>query len=232
VINPLTSMAVVGLLLGAALNAAPIAVRHIQGYIHGFLVLKDTDDKVLASGDLTQLPNGNRVAATLTLHFMDGSLYEENSTFSQSRAYRLLTYKQVMKGPSFTIQQTLSLDAASGNVNIQYLDKDGKEKTIADKLSLPPDLANGILSMLLTEADPAADPTLSMVVTSPKPRVVKLKISRSGQDAYSIGGVNAKATHYVVKIDIGGITGVAAKAVGKQPPPVDMWIAAGNAPFS
>jgi hypothetical protein len=41
----------------------PVAVRHVQGYIHGFLVLKDTDDKILSSGDLIQLPDKNRVTA-------------------------------------------------------------------------------------------------------------------------------------------------------------------------
>jgi hypothetical protein len=85
--------------------------------------------------------------------------------------------------------------------------------------------------MLLTERDPnQAETTLSMVVSTPKPRIVKLKISASGQDSFSIGGSGAKATHYVVKIDIGGVTGVAATVLGKQPPPTNMWIAAGNAP--
>jgi hypothetical protein len=33
-----------------------------------------------------------------------------------------------------------------------------------------------------------------------------------------------------MKIDIGGVEGVAAKLVGKQPPPEDFWIDSGNAP--
>jgi hypothetical protein len=115
-------------------------------------------------------------------------------------------------------------------VNIKYTDKDGTDKTIADKLSLPPDLANGILALLLTDADPKVETTLSMVVSTPKPRVVKLKISASDQDSFSVGGSVAKATHYIVKIDIGGVTGVAAKVLGKQPPPVHIWVAAGHAP--
>jgi len=229
-ISPLKYAVVAGLVLSAAVKADPIAVRHVQGYVHGFLVLKDKDDKTLASGDLIQLPGRNRVTATLTLHFADGSLYEETSVFSQSRTYRLLSYKQVMKGPAFKTPETLSLDASSGNVNIQYTDKDGKEKTVNDKLPLQPNLANGILPMLLTDADPKAEITLSMVVSTPKPRVVKLNISASGQESFSIGGSGAKATHYIVKIDIGGVTGVAAKVVGKQPPPIHMWIATGNAP--
>jgi hypothetical protein len=69
-----------------------------------------------------------------------------------------------------------------------------------------------------------------MLVSTPKPRIVKLKISASGQDSFSIGNSVAKATHFIIKVDIGGVTGVAAKVVGKQPPPIHMWIAAGNAP--
>jgi hypothetical protein len=223
-------VAFAGLLLCGAIQADPVAVRHVQGYIHGFLVLKDTNDKILASGDLIQIPRGNRVNTTLALHFADGSLYEEISVFSQSRAYRLLSYKQVMKGPAFKTPETVSVDASSGNVNIKYTDKDGKDKTIADKLSLPPDLANGIIALLLTEADPKVETTLSMLVSTPKPLVVKLKISASDQNSFSVGGAAAKATHYILKIDIGGLTGVAAKLLGKQPPPVHMWIAAGDAP--
>jgi hypothetical protein len=228
--NSLKKAALAGLLLCALSQADPMPVRHVQGYLHGYLVLKNTDDKILASGDVIQVPSGNRVTSNLTLHFADGSLYQEVAVFSQNRMYRLLSYKQVMKGPAFKVPETLSFDTSKGAVNIEYTDKDGNQKTIADQLSLPPDLANGILAMLLTDADPKAETTLSMVVSTPKPRLVKLNVSASSQDWYSVGGSVAQATHYVVKIDIGGVTGVAAKVLGKQPPPVDLWIAAGNAP--
>jgi hypothetical protein len=115
-------------------------------------------------------------------------------------------------------------------VNIETTDKDGKAKSIAKQLSLPPDLANGIVPMLLNDIDPHVETTLSMLVSTPAPRVVKLKISSAGEDSFSIGGSSAKATHYVIKIDIGGVTGVVAKVAGKQPPPHDVWIAAGKAP--
>ena len=230
-LSPLKFVAVVGFLSSAfPVNADPVPVRHVQGYIHGFVVLKDLDDKVLASGDVTRTPAGNRLTTILSLHFKDGSHYEETSVLSQRKTFQLLSYKQVQTGPSFRMPETLSFDTSTGNVNIQYTDKEGKVKTISDKLSLPPDLANGIISILLTDVDPKVETTLSMLVSTPKPRVVKLKISASGQDSFSVGGSGAKATHYVVKIDIGGITGVAAKVVGKQPPPIHIWVAVGNAP--
>jgi hypothetical protein len=211
-------------------SAQPVTVRHVQGSLHGFLVLKDMDDKVLASGDLTQTPSSNRLTTILTLHFKDGSLYQETSVYSQRRAFQLLTYKQVQKGPSFKTPETLSLDTSTGKVNIQYTDKDGSAKTIDDTLKLPPDLANGILPTLLTQIDPKVETTLSMLVSTPKPRVVKLKIAASEPDSFTLGGTGAKATHYIVKIDIGGVTGVVAKVAGKQPPPIHFWVAQGNLP--
>ena len=152
---------VAGFLLSiVAGSAEPVPVRRAQGYLHGYVVLKDLDDKILASGDLIQTTAGGRVTAALTLHFKDGSLYQETSVFSQRRTYQLLTYKQVRKGPAFKTQETLTLDTSTGKVGIEHTDKDGKVKTIADKLTLPPDLANGIIPIVLTDVDPKVETTL------------------------------------------------------------------------
>src|SRR5258708_27457832 len=123
------------------------------------------DDKILAAGDMIKTPGANRVTSVLSLHFKDGSLYQETTVFSQRRTFQLLTYKQVQKGPSFKTPETLSLDTSTGKVNIQYTDKDGSAKTIDDALKLPPDLANGILPTLLTQIDPKVETTLSMLVS-------------------------------------------------------------------
>ncbi len=206
-----------------ALRGEPLPVRHTRGFIHGFVVLKDVDDKILASGEVVQTVSGSRLNGGMTLHFNDGSLYQETTVFSQRRFFHLLKYKQVQKGPSFKRDETLSLDTSTGNVSIQYTDKDGSEKSISDHLSLPADLVNGIIPTVIGDIDPKGETTLSMLVSTPKPRVVKLKIAASGEDSYSFG-MPAKATHYVIKMDIGGITGVAAKVLGKQPPPVNIWV--------
>jgi hypothetical protein len=39
-----------------------------------------------------------------------------------------------------------------------------------------------------------------------------------------------KATHYVVKVEIGGMAGAMAELVGKQPPDTHVWILRGEAP--
>jgi hypothetical protein len=94
---------------------------------------------------------------------------------------------------------------------------------------IPPDLANGIVSTLLAQIDPKVETSLSMLVSTPKPRLVKLKIASVGQDSFSVAGVAAKAAHYVINVDLGGLTGAAAKVLGKQPPLMRVWIA-GTAP--
>ena len=45
-----------------------------------------------------------------------------------------------------------------------------------------------------------------------------------------IGNSARKATHYVVKVKIGGIAGVERALIGKQPPDSHVWILQGDAP--
>jgi hypothetical protein len=225
--------AIAGFLAFAAASFAdPVPVRHAQGFLHGYVVLRDLSDKILASGDVKQLPSGNRVTTVLALRFKDGSLHEETSVFSQRRVFQLLRYKLVQRGPAFKTPTTLSFETSTGNVAVTYADKNGKPKTVTKHLTLPADLANGMVSTLLSEVDPKAETVVSMVVSTPEPRVVKLKISaNAGPETFSIGGVEFPATHYTATIDIGGVPGVVAKVAGKQPPPLHFWTAAGDAPM-
>ena len=55
-------------------------------------------------------------------------------------------------------------------------------------------------------------------------------ITSQGEEPFSVGGFNRKATHYVVKVEIGGAAGIVAPLVGKQPPDVHIWILGGEAP--
>jgi hypothetical protein len=219
------------LLTVAPLRADPVPVRHVGGLVHGFLVLRDLNDNIVASGESTQVVSGERVTNELRLHFKDGSIHEETAVFSQTRVFRLLTYHLVQKGPAFKRPTELSLNAATGHVTVHYTDDDKKEKTITDRLDIPADLANGIVPTLLADVDPkASETTWSMLVTTPKPRLVKLRISPAGEDSFSIGGSPAKALRYEVKVDIGGISGVIAHLIGKQPPPTHVWMVGGKAP--
>jgi hypothetical protein len=125
----------------------------------------------------------------------------------------------------------MSIDAASGNVVVRYSDDHGQPKTDAEHVSLPPDLANGLTLTLMKNVRPNALPkTLSFVAATPKPRLVKLALSSAGEDRFSTGGMGREATHYVLKVEIGGLRGVIAPLVGKQPPDSHVWILGGEAP--
>lgn len=219
------------LLQAHPLRADPVAVRHLEGRIHGFLVLRDLDDKVLASGDLTQLVNGNRVTTELIFHFKDGSSHQETAVYSQRRTFQLLTYHLAQKGRAFKRPTDVSLNVSTGRVTIRYTDEDGKEKTITERLKLPADLANGLVPTLMSDIDlKAPRTTLSMLAATPKPRLVKLEISPAGEEPFSIGGSPAVALRYTIKVEIGGISGVIAPFIGKQPPDIHVWIIGGKAP--
>src|SRR5579885_2564403 len=201
------------LLVTIAANADPVAVRDIQGTQHGFLTIWDMNNKLLGSGDSIQTVSGNRITAILSLRFNDGSEYEERAVFAQRRTFQLLSYRLMQKGPSFKTQQTLSFDTATGKISVRNTDEHGKQTSVDDRIRMPADLANGMLTTLLTNLNAAPEHTLSMLVATPKPRIVKLKISRSQQDRYFVGASERRADHFVVNIDIGGITGLAAKVI-------------------
>src|SRR4029077_7760541 len=85
-----------------------------------------------------------------------------------------------------------------------------------------------VLKNVRADALPA---TVSYVAATPKPRIVKLIISAAGTDPFSAAGAGYKATHYLIKIDIGGIEGLFAPVLGKDPPDSHVWILAGSAPM-
>ncbi len=219
-------------LCGAAIaTAEPVPVRYAEGIVHGFLALRTLDGTTIADGDLIQIARGTRVTTRLTFHFKDGSLHDETAVYSQRQQFRLLTDHLVQKGPAFPQPLDMSIDAASGNAVVHYSDDHGQPKTESEHMSLPPDIANGLTLTLLKNVRPKALPkTFSFVAATPKPRLVKLALSSAGQDRFSTGGTGREATHYVLKVEIGGLRGVIAPLVGQQPPDSHVWILDGEAP--
>ncbi|MGH9807866.1 MAG: hypothetical protein ACRD9W_11500, partial [Terriglobia bacterium] len=145
--------------------------------------------------------------------------------------FRLLTYHLVQKGKAFKRSTDLTLNAATGEVRVLSTGEDGKEITIKDRLKLPADVANGLVTTLLNDIDhKAPKTTVSMVAATPKPRLVKLEITPEGEDSFSVGGSSRKALRYRIKVDIGGISGVIAPILGKQPPDTHVWMIGGKAP--
>jgi hypothetical protein len=213
------------------LVAAQVAVRHTEGVVHGFLLLSTLEGKPLADGDSVQVSRGNRVTSHLVFRFKDGSVHDETAVFSQHGNFRLLSYHLVQKGPAFHTPMEVSIETSRGQVTIRYTDEEGKEKTATDRMKFQPDLANGMIFTLLKNVRPDGSPTtMSMVVATPKPRLVKLAVTPQGEEPFSVGGSPRTAMHYVLKIEIGGVSGVLAPLLGKQPPDIHVWILGGEAP--
>ncbi|HEY2907456.1 MAG TPA: hypothetical protein VGJ29_16260 [Vicinamibacterales bacterium] len=208
-----------------------VAVRHAEGLVHGFLVLSTLDGTALADGDLLQTSSGTRVTTRLVFHFKDGSLHDETAVFSERQQFRLLSDHLVQKGPSFPQPIDMTIDAINGQVTVRYSDDHGQPKVDSAHMNLPSDLANGLVLTLLKNARLDAPPkSVGFVAATPKARLVKLVISSAGEESFTTGAATRKATHYVLKVDIGGISGVVAPLIGKQPPDSHVWILGGEAP--
>jgi len=216
--------AMVASLLGEGQAVAdPVSVRFSEGSLHGFLSLRGPDGRTLATGDLLQTVAAGRVTARLVFTFRDGSVSEETAVFSQRGHFKLISDHLVQKGPAFPRPLDLAIDVSTGEVTVRYTNDHGEEKVESERMELPADLANGLITTLLKNLR-ATSTTLSMVAATPKPRLVKLKITAAGRDSLTIGGVGRKALHYILKVDIGGIAGVVAPLIGKQPPDSHVWI--------
>jgi hypothetical protein len=224
----------VALIAPASSLAAPVAVKHWEGLAHGFVSLRTLEGVRLADGDLVQTTTptagGNRVTARLSLRFKDGSLHEETTVYLQQKTFQFVSNHLVQKGPAFKTQIEATV-LASGKVRIHFTDKDGKEDRIEEQLKLPTDVANGmILALLKNISSETSKTTVSMVAFTPKPRLVKLEITPHEQDPFSTGGSARKATRYVLKVDVPGVTGAVASLLGKIPPDSHVWVLGGEAP--
>ena len=225
-------MLMCGVLLPIRLVPADqVAALHTQGELHGFLVLRDVNGDAIADGDVAQVTRRDRVTTRLVFRFKDGSINEETTVFTQRGTFRLVSDHLVQKGPSFKHPMDLSVNGLTGQVTVRSTDDDGKDKVVTQHLKLPPDLSNGfVFSVLQNIKSGTPKTTVSMIVATPKPRIVKLVITPDGEDPFFVVGSERKATRYVVKIDIGGAAGVVAPLVGKQPPDTHVWLVEGEAP--
>jgi len=211
--------------------AEPVAARHLEGTLHGFLALTTDQGQVLADGDLIEVVRGNRVTTRLTFHFKDGSVDDETAVYTQRGNFRLISNHHVQKGPYFPHPIDLLIDVPKGMVTVRTTDKNGKEEVTTEHMNLPLDLYNGLVIPIVKNLRPETPETkVSMIVTTPKPRLVKLAITPRGTKGFALAGVPRKALAYEIKIEIGGLAGIIAPLVGKEPPPIEIWVVNGEVP--
>jgi hypothetical protein len=211
----------------ATLQGEPVLVRYPQGSVHGFLEIRTLEGTRIAIGDVIQKVHGDRIASRVTFHFSDGSLDDDITVFSQRRVFRLISDHHIQRGPSFPKPIDVFIDSATGKITSQT--EDGKIRE--DHLDLPPDVSNGLPpNLLLNFAPSTPSTTLSFVVPTAKPRLVSVSIKPAGEVPFSVGGTSRKAVDYVLHVELGGLAGMIAPIIGKQPADYHIWILQGTVP--
>ena len=207
-----------------------VRVRAREGTVHGFLTLRDENGKRLATGDLIQTVNGDVVTARLVFRFRDGSVDDEESDFRQNGIFRLLHDHHVQKGPAFPHPMDVVIDAVKQEVT-ERSKQDGKVLTATKHVDIPEDLANGLPLILVKNIPSTATLTkVPYLAATPELRMVHLAITPDGSETFSIGSSKYKASIYRFHVELGGIAGVLAPLMGKEPKDDRVWVVGGEAP--
>lgn len=220
-----------GTVVSASAQDAQIAARRVDGTLHAYLVMRNESGQVLASGDLVQVVRRSRVTNHLVFHFKDGSIDDETTIFTQRGVFHLVSDHHIQKGPFFPHPLDLRVDARKGEVTVQSYGSDGKSNVQTDRMKMPPNLCSpSMLALIAMNLAPAAGGQVSMVVATPKPRLVRLEFTGMGASKFSVAGSERQALHYEGKFDLGGVAQAVAPLVGKQPPDIEIWIEPGEVP--
>jgi hypothetical protein len=213
--------------LAPSAHAELVRVIHAEGSAHGFVEVTTGDGKRVAVGDLLRSSHGNLVRSQLVLRFLDGSVDDETTVYEQRAFFRLLSDHHVQKGPTFPSPVDVTIDTRARTITT--IDPQGAATSL--HLDMPRDAYNGLLITALMNMPPSTpEKKIALIVAGDKPRIVHLSLSSGGQVAFTIGGEPRMATDYRVHVEIGGIAGVVAPLVGKQPVDYHVWLLPGEAP--
>jgi hypothetical protein len=226
----LVGLGVVGASLPLA-EATPITARFPEGVTRGFLVLRAANGTPVAYGELTQKPAGAVVSSRLLLHFKDGSVFDETLTFSQRQVFRLESYHLIQRGPSFPAAD-IAFDRKSGQYRARTATKPGgEEKQASGRLDLPDDLYNGMLLTVLKNVPADGSlPAVALLAFTPEPIILRVQFGREAEERARVGTEAKAVSRYRVKFEIGGVKGVIASLIGKEPPLIRYWILDGSVP--
>jgi len=224
------SLVLIALLCATVLDAAPVGVRLPEGTTRGFLAIRTPQGDRIGYGELTQKPRGDEIDSRLLLQFKDGSVHDEATTYSQRGVFRLEAYRLTQRGPAFPGAE-ISFDRKSGRYQAKTRARAGAPEEVASgKLEMPADLYNGMMLQLLKNLPSGEGATAQLAAFTPKPRLLSVEFRREGEDRVVFGGAAKQAARHLVKLEIGGVTGLVASFIGKTPPDLRYWLALGEVP--
>jgi hypothetical protein len=217
--------------LGTAAPAEPISVRHIQRPMHRFMVARSEAGKTIASGEFSQVVQGDEVTMRLTYHFVDGSIDDETTTYRQQGTFRLVSNHHIQKGPFFVKPVDFTAEAATGIATSRTADKNGKTHVESEHMDLPDDLANGFVGTLLLNVPHNTRPfRVGILAPVGGGRLIRILISPEGEQPFHTTAQTRKATVFRIHPELGGIVGVIASLIGLQPKDVMVWVLEGEEP--
>jgi len=218
----------VGISVGVTDGAVP--VRFPEGAVHGFLVLRTESGKLLAHGDLLQIPKGDEIESRMVFRFPDGSLYDERVTFTQDRVFSMRRYHLTLRGPAFPEDQEARLDRGTRKYRVvTTAHRGGKEEVLQGDIDFPADVYNGMVITIAKNLSAGAGLNAHFIAFTPKPRLIGLELALA-EDAHVSLGAPKTLAHYVIKPKLGPIVGLIARLAGKLPPDNHAWILTEDVP--
>jgi hypothetical protein len=217
--------------LSAQEREGQVRVRYPEGTLHGFLQLRTPGGKVLADGDLLQVPRDGGIDSRMVFRFADSSYFDERVRFTQRTVFRMTRYSLVQRGPAFEhdLEATLS---SNGKYVVTARSRENGERerwegTFDD---LPADTYNGMVITIAKNLVRGDTQRVHLVAFTPRPRLISLEIAPSGVSRIPVGRRSVKATHFELKPKLGVVLGFFARMLGKAPPDSHAWIVADGAP--
>jgi hypothetical protein len=219
------------ILLGTAARAEQIPVRHIQDPMHRLMVARLETGKIIASGEFTQVVQGDEVTMRMIYRFVDGSIDDETTTYRQEGTFQLVRNHHIEKGPFFAKPVDFTVEADTGTATSRTMDRNGEIHVESEHIKLPDDVANGFVGTLLLNVPPNTAPfRVGMLAPFGGGRLVRLLISPEGEQPFQTGEQTLKATVFRIHPELGGIVGVIAQLIGLQPKDVMVWVLEGEQP--
>jgi hypothetical protein len=229
--NKIVVAALLAISLGTTALAETISVRHIQLPMHRFMTARSEDGKTIASGEFSQVVQGDEVTMRLTYSFVDGSIDDETTTYRQQGTFRLVRYHHLQKGPFFTKPIDFAIEAATGIVSSRTVDKKGKLQVESKHMNLPVDLANGFVGTLLLNVPDNTKPfRVGMLTPVGGGRLIPLLISAEDEQTVQLAGQTFRAVVFRIHPELGTFLTVIARLLGLQPKDVMVWVLEGEEP--
>jgi hypothetical protein len=214
-----------------AAHAERITVKHVQLPMHRFMVARSEAGQIIANVEFSQAVQSDQVTMHVSYRFVDGSIDDEETTYTQQGTFRLVRNHHIQKGPFFAKPVDFTVEAATGIVTSRTIEKNGKMHVESKHINLPDDLANGFVGTLLLNVPHNTAPfRVGMLAPVGGGRLIRLLISPEEEQTVQLSGQSLKATVFRVHPELGGIVSVIARLLGIQPKDMMAWVLEGEEP--